>query len=375
MAGKGSSRMVYKAECPIEYRFVCEACAHESGPFTGYAQAYMNAKVSSGSMFKMSYEYSIEANEKARINAELILLKIIENINDTIHNNLISPEITNKRNETAQCFNNIFTHAKACLSCKAEQSWYPMPSTKSQLMKQAQKVKQRTKTEKPLLKYGSISTTLESGLPDAAYQTEAVDKPEDVLVRIINRKDASNQHDMAIRHLVNARHTNLQKVFAVDELGHDVFSVKEEAMVDAPLPKRVHDKMNEGDYQDYMLQLFDAVEYLHTHNPPMCHNNVHVNNVYVSDQNVITLAGYDDLSISDAFEKDIHDIGVVMGCAPNTFKKRYKKVIDKAVCEKYLSVEMLRNDYMKAMKTSRLKAVAVLFPIIFGLLFLARQFL
>jgi len=374
MAGKGSSRMVYKAECPIEYRFVCEACAHESGPFTGYVQAYMNAKVSSGSMFQMSYEYSVEANEKARINAELILLKIIENINDTVHNNLITTEITNKRNEIAKCFNDIFTHAKSCMSCKAAQSWYPMPSTKSQLMKQARKTKERTRTEKPLLKYGSISTTLEGGLPDTAYQADTIDKSDDVLIRIINRKDPSN-HDMAILHLLNVNYTHLQKVSAINELGHDVFSVKEEAMVDTPLSKRIQGKMNEGDYQDYMLQLFDAVEFLHTHNPPMCHNNIHVNNVYVSDQNVVTLAGYNHLSVSDASEKDIHDIGAVMDRAPDAFKKRYLKVIDKAVCEKYLSVEMLRSDFMKAMKTSRLKAVAVLFPIVFGLLFLARRFL
>jgi len=263
---------------------------------------------------------------------------------------------------TFKQFRRLFVKGKSCPKCKSRQTWYAADSPSD-------------------WRQANINNNLEAVIGESTVQLMGVPAAEknitDPLAPFTTReiyKTNVSLESLACWHLRKAENLNILYIEDVTELQPGVFSIMEEQFDGTPLSSLLEAEISKKDFQDFILQLCDALAFLHSYNPRIAHNAIFPENILIGEGNLLKLAHFDEAAVGGALSGDIIMAGELMQSIDADYMKKYQKVIDSYIDGTYKTIDDLRQDFMPY----SIKSPTVLFilsVIAFALLFIMRRVL
>jgi serine/threonine protein kinase len=141
----------------------------------------------------------------------------------------------------------------------------------------------------------------------------------------------------------NIKHKNLLGIQDIHDGGENGIIITRESFDGVPLSSINRKELSEEDFKDYMIQLCDALSYLHSQKPAISHNAVTLDNILLRTDKVLKLSNFDYVSFGDTPKNDISMVGELMNSMRGKYMKHYKPIID--YCDGvYESIDDLRSD-------------------------------
>ncbi|MCL2217056.1 MAG: protein kinase [Defluviitaleaceae bacterium] len=423
MAARTSARMTYKAECTLKYRYKCEQCKFVTWEFESKLQQIAQHRQASGGRFSVNLDLNIKALENTKQQA----LERLENLKAAIKKMVYeaSYEIV-EPNEPfiVECYNEVLSEGQACPRCGKRQTWYPAAYRRISKFKNALRnaivavvvgnvlgfvafdltplyliiaqavllagggltgllcATSRIKSRKqhfqdtprlrvPVITWGEPVVEL-MGASSIQYN-----EPENPVkakgIKLITTKLDVKKESLSHWHMYNIKHDNLLSILDIIDNNYGVFSIIEEDFDSIPLSYKLRRKISEYDFQDYILQLCDALEFLHQQEPPVSHNAVAAENILVGKDRLVKLSNYDNITIGGTPADDIAMIGRLIESVNEKYIKRYEDVI-KNCFGTYQTIDEFRDEFTPILKSPYAKIAGSVAMIIFIIIFISRRF-
>ena len=341
MAGAfGTSAMTYKATCPVKYRFTCESCNHTTEWYESELVKTVSNVLNLG-RFKAQSFHSINSlkktEEKAlqQLNVLISLIKKIDTSTDTPSTPIIAQ------------YNDLFSKAKSCPMCKKRQSWFLTSATNM-----PPNVSNRD------VIWGKAKVELMNQPDSSEYE---VAEPVKTAAAFVTRtlESISKPEDIGYWHLRKIRHDNILFVLNIFKHQPDTISIVEEKFESTPLSDLMETGISEKEFNDYVLQLCDALDFLHNQTPPIVHNGILSYNILVGKDNLLKLTGFDDATIGGVFEDDIAMVGLLMSDIREKYISKYEDIIISCLDGKFTTIKELRKNFLQV-NTSYAKITIVI---------------
>ena len=194
--------------------------------------------------------------------------------------------------------------------------------------------------------------------------------------KIIN-KAGTKKEDLGYWRICGTKHNNILYIHDVVDHQYGVFSVIEEKFESTPLSKLIAKGISETDFQDYILQLCDALEFMHQQEPNLSHNAIVARNILIGKDNVLKLSHFDEVAIGTP-TSDIAMVGNLMGRIRDKYigRSRYQEIINNCA-GKYRTVDDFRKDFLLMCRSSVFKAkyASIAFLIVMAIFIIFRRLL
>ena len=208
--------------------------------------------------------------------------------------------------------------------------------------------------------------------PEGEYGLEESDEPD--YRRVIGGRERGEIADTGYRHMYGLKHDNICIVSKRNNENDGDSRAFEEEFDGIPMPTMINQGLSERDFQDYMLQLMDALAFMHNQTPSISHNAVTPNNILVGKGKLLKLIGFDMATVGDSPKGDIAMLGDFMNSMKGRYIKRYSEIIDKC-SDGYNSIEEMREDFLPLLTTSYAKIVAAVVVLLFVIVLIFRRVL
>lgn len=357
-----STEMRYRAACEVDYRFICHHCKYQTEWFYSSLEKYAVHRLES-SRFEVKAVHNIKKLQKIEQKALEHLNDLIDLIKDMFDKSNCEP-VTDVA--IVEQFKDLFPQGKSCPNCRKRQMWYPAASSR-------------------IWRQGNINSNLEAvvgeptvelmGAPDASeYVAENItDDIPTVFTEKLLVKDMEKEQ-LAYWHLRNIAHDNILYVQDVVMHKPDEFLVIQEQYKSVPLSMLLTEGIEEKDFQDYIMQLCDALEFLHSQKPSIAHNAILPQHILVGEGNLLKLSCFDEATIGDAPTNDIIMLGKLMEYVDEKYMKKYREVIDGCV-DGYKTITDFRQDFLPQVTIRFPRAILIFMVIIMALLIISRRML
>ena len=239
----------------------------------------------------------------------------------------------------SKTYNEVFKQGSVCLWCGKIQSWYlyfakPVGST-------------------PQVEWGENSFEL-VGAADTMAEVHREQLKTKIETWIFDA-DANTDVGKLLETLSENSHLNIINITGFNESTPQIeyqtlrtFDVLVEDFEGVAFVVHTRWGVKEAVYQDLVLQLADALEFLHECDPPITYNGLTPDNILVGVQNRLVLTNFKHARFNLSPKKDIRMLGDLMGSISTKYRRKYKKVIRKCGGT-YNSISEMREDFKKAM--------------------------
>ena len=422
---KRAAVLTYKAQCTVKYRYTCERCDYTTDWFESTL-----CKTARHELLHESYTVEAERNMHALEQTKNKALESLQNLVlflQKILSRLPREIIAYGEPFIAEQYNELFIAGKECPNCRCRQTWYPAlayPASKwksilccsiatvllgnvlifalsrtllnnyeiplFQLIilqlpyiligsglgyyitaigekEKKQYYKSSPWRDAPKVQWGEPVVEL-MGMREADADINSAKQIEILLNnRILAGKTGTQKEDLGYWHMPGIRHPNLLYVHELVEHDKGIFTVKEEKYEGVPLSELIKKGLKERDFQDYILQLCDALNVLHQHSPSILHNEISAQNILIGKDNLLKLTHFDESTLGDLPAGDIAMVGKLMTGVKAKYMKRYRSIIRKSAGT-YTTIDNLREDVLlRTEHRSPVVKIAVLMVIIFAL--------
>ena len=349
--------LTYRAWCPIKYSYICEICSAKSGVINSELEQFEQHVNKTSAKHSVSPEVGINTEEK--IESKLFRrINVIKKHISTVYANPKRVMDVHDMPFISKAYNQIFEQGCVCWYCKKRQSWYPSFS--------------RPVGYTPQVEWGENSFEL-IGAEDSRKETSLRQvqlKTETWIFDAYKDLDALK----LIETLAGNSHLNIICIRGFDESTAQVqnpsirtFDVLIEEFNGVGFDVYTRREIKEDIYQDLIMQLIDALEFLHGLSPPIVFNGLTSDNILVGDQNHLVLKNFEYARFDPSPQKDIQMLGELMKNANSKRRRKYEKIIRKCGGA-YKSVSELRKDFNNATSQQNEKVlitVAVLLTLCF----------
>lgn len=313
------SEMRYRATCAVEYRYTCSACGETTGWFVQAVKSFATSRKKAKRFESPPTMHSIENLEKAETKALNQLMHTIHSLHEIFTGNI---GLIKSEPLLADQYNEIFINGKRCPRCKARQPWYPASAFKAQHL--------------PEVVWGEPDVSLVGALDESEYE-ENYQTPDALILKKLERP-RGNLETFPYWHLSKIGHENLPYVFEVIEKRPGVFSIMHEKYQGQTLASLLVVHLSQQDFEDIVQQLCDALEALHSHEPPIVHGRINMQNVMVSEGNLAKLINFDNAVVDGNQARDIAALGTMLRPIREPYIKKYTKLFDLAIAGKIETV-------------------------------------
>ena len=129
--------------------------------------------------------------------------------------------------------------------------------------------------------------------------------------------------------LSKSENFNLLKIVSVHELPESQLAVVEEYIEGAQtFQDKVDSGIKAGEFEDYILQIYDVLVYLNTLKNPIAHKNICSDNILIDTEDVVKLTGFEQAEFNGNPETEIKTYGKLIQNAGSAYKKKYRQLID-----------------------------------------------
>ena len=336
----------------VTYKYTCEECGAKAGPFHSELQQTAYRKPSIGGRNAFTLEYNSSDLTKTGNDASNQLQQLTAQIDA-----MLSGEPTPESPFAADHFSEVFAMGKACPVCECPQTWYSTHPRKF-----LKKQKKAPINHMPLVEWGEEISVEVTGItlpPEDAGTTASTTS------RVI--KGVKNPSELGVWHMRGLEHNNILAIIDIIELPDGTLNVIEEDFYGAPMNKLIHLRISERDFQDYVLQLCDALEFMHRQAHPISHNAIRPESMIIGKGSLLKLTNFESATVAGPPHNDIAMVGEFMGSIKQKYIKRYAHIISNCA-DTYNSINELREDFLPLLQTSYIKIVGA---ISFALLVLA----
>jgi serine/threonine protein kinase/predicted RNA-binding Zn-ribbon protein involved in translation (DUF1610 family) len=354
----------YVATRRISYRYKCEFC--------GYTTNWQSSSISNND----------DSEEAAEYGLQYIITSIQDFLSRVIYADtlLCEPDI-------ARQYNKAFEAGYACPQCGTRQTWYPVSYKHISPVKRSLTIgliflaigiviSAAFKMPAPdiyiipaiLTVYGVaagfLSVFIQSWMaksyirnsyrrrrPEVNWSEEEAElpvKPEDKTSGSIIMQEPHNltyKKDINAWKMKGLRHNKLLCILDVIIENPNEIKIIKESFDGTPLSDFKYSEIPEHIFHDYMLQLCDALKFLHSNIVPVTHNAVAAENVLIAPDNTLKLANFDYVSFNDTPENDIALLGELIRKVQGKHSKKYKSIINNC-SGVYKSIDDIRTDLL-----------------------------
>jgi len=157
--------------------------------------------------------------------------------------------------------------------------------------------------------------------------------------------DIDRATDPVWKILPGLRHENIAEIRSASYDGFGIVTLEAEKIEGSRFGDIIRKGMSESRFQDHMMQLLDAVEYLHLHEPAITHNKIRLDTIRIKKSDELKLTDFEKVRLDFDVKLDISMIGAVMGAVNGKFMKNYQGVVFKCKLNMYESISELREDF------------------------------
>jgi len=337
--GMRITELQYKATSTVKYRYNCVKCENATKWFKFNLETIVSHRMTS-SRFEVKALHDINGLEKTGQKALKQLRKLISLMKKM---QIWSGGNTPPDRAIIQQFDDLFAKGKKCPQCKAKQPWYPAASF----------LEEKTKNPDfigPEIKWGKVNVEL-LGMPapEEYIVEDADDEGTPTFVdRIISSCNAKIMY-LKYEHICKIEHENILYIQSVHIVREDAIAIQEEVFEGVTFAEMLKKGISESDFTDYILQLCDALEYLHSNG--LTHNAIYPQNILIGKDNLLKLTHFEEIAESDCFRNDIAMLGALINSIDEKFIKRYKKFIEKCENEENQTIRDVKADVINPSKT------------------------
>ena len=339
--------LTYRAWCPVRYSYICELCSQESGMIESVLEQYTQHVNKTSSKHSVSPEVGPEKEEKIEAKLMRRLNALKKHFAMAFDDPSRVIEVQNKP-YVGKAYNQTFKKGCACRFCGKLQSWYPSFS------KPVEHV--------PWVEWGENSFEL-IGAAESKAETE-LKPPKTKLETWIFDGETNDCAATLLEALKKNSHLNIINIqdfnespLQVQGSAIKIFDVLVEDFEGVAFNVYTRRGVKEDVFQDLILQLTEALEFLHGLDPPIAHNGLTPENVLVGDQSRLVLVDFKDAKIDHSQKNDIKMLGELIRRASGKHRRKYRKIIRKCNGGAYSSALELREDFKKAQTPQNDKTV------------------
>jgi len=349
-----SAQMVYEATCELTYRYTCEKCKHTTDNFTYTLKQYASHTHQGGNKFQLNLDLDITALDKAQDKAIQRLDMIKKMMTDMkAHPNIIIEKFP----FFPEIYDDALSMGKKCPKCGAGQSWYP--------------ASRFIPNSFPAITFGPDAVKLQ-GLDESEFLPEDDTDVFPVHTIVVNKyKEDLNQ--LVYQKLLENQHQNIVRIKRIQEHTLGVYSIDIEDFQGVPLSAKLSVGISEKQFQDIIIEICDALEFLHTQEPPIVYNIPLADNILIDDSNLIKLTNFEHAILNGDVTADVKNLHAFMESVDAKYMKRYTKFLEKS--KKYKSIKKFHFEFLPLLKPGYAKIFSVLFVILFAFGMILRRFL
>jgi len=164
---------------------------------------------------------------------------------------------------------------------------------------------------------------------------------------------------------------NILKIISVTKLDDGELLVIEEYIENAvTLQEKIDNGIDEGDFEDYLLQICDALSYLHKMKNPIIYNLITSYHIIIDTDNLLKLNDFYHAEMSDKYNNDVRMLGELIHSSGDKFKRKYHKLIINCL-KKQLNISKVRTEVLSSKRVIGIKYSLFILIFIF-LFFIAR---
>jgi serine/threonine protein kinase len=360
-----------EAQTTLRYRFVCESCEKLSEWYTARMSHKSNrlqkiSQISAGS--KVLETPEIIAKEQENVNRKLNLA--IEKFNTAIIQR--TQEVIFPGDPfLAKAYNDIFQHGEACPHCGERQTWYPAVSETKSITKSI-------RNNATIFAAAGIvialvvkdnfsyfwSIPLATALLGAGVGLFVADEEMRKKQKFVDNHPTHNNPEIEWNYVqevdVNADEEIDANISPVEEIpivekqisvktsisnlsiykqllsknNINILSVKEvndenivfEDFNGITLAERLKSKLSIHDFEDYLQQICDALEFLHSQKKPISYNNLTADNIVIGEDNLLKLFNFNKADNITPISLDIEAVAKLILTVDEKYIKRYTSI-------------------------------------------------
>jgi hypothetical protein len=412
--------ITFKAECSVTYRYTCEKCGFKTDDIKTKLEQLAQHRHKVGKILEVNINLDVKEMDETKQRA-LDRLKELTVALDSIYNTTSEDYALPEEPMLEEYYNKTFAKAKTCPKCKGSQSWYPVSLSRISkwnhifafvlitcltgfgvervididndifiilqavlmfvgaltgyiiacLRIRLRKLKRyRVRIHPgPTVIWGQ-PTVRQMDIPHISEYNKADDTRPIYTERVINTL-VQPISVAGSYHMLETDHANLMGIKNIIDYRHGVYGISEEQFEGIPLSALINSGLGLHDFHDYILQLCDALEYMHSQNPPLIHHALTADNILIGKDNLLKLVNFDHVSNDGSPSDDIRKLGELIAGVNKPYIKRFNMIIER--CNgTYQSIEELRKDLLPLLRPPYVKIVIVIFIIIFMLIRLRR---
>lgn len=173
--------------------------------------------------------------------------------------------------------------------------------------------------------------------------------------------------------LIGEEHINIPGIYQVTNNEDDSFTVIEEYFEGVKWDEKLDNGVTADEFEDYILQLCDAVEFLSQQNPPIFHSDIITENILIGSDNLLKLTNLEYAGSDGSITHAIEQIGKVLNACDTKYTKKYNAIIRK--CDgNYDNIEELRKEIFTSARPNRIKISVTIAAILFTIFRLRRVY-
>lgn len=367
----------------FRYRYQCEHCGHITdwiyGEITQKAMTIKRSRHFNKPEVMMETPKILSQVDKQ---AEIALDNSIERIKRAIESNsdvmLIQDEPL-----LVDEYNRMFLEGSTCPECGKRQSWYPavssIPSLKNSVLNYAAGF-----GISGAILFFILAPLAEKRFINILLLTVAVSVACGCIagymitkIKTRRRRDFLNKHSGKAKAEIdwnaNARSISQDEGKPLDSIENENIAAEvPDGYV--TLKDKLSSDITSGQFEDYLLQLCDALEYLSQQKPHILHNNISAENIIVYNDDLLKLTNFGQAANSRDLRNDIRAVGELICSVNAKYARKYKKIGKKCIDNEYESIEELQNEISKCATAKRRKVCTAIVMILFAAIFLMRVF-
>jgi serine/threonine protein kinase len=159
--------------------------------------------------------------------------------------------------------------------------------------------------------------------PHEGRAADAADAPG-----VIGRSFETDRPDV-YRQLLKTWHPNILGVLGIDKTENGAFLVTEEYFEGLALRECLANGADEREFVYYMMQLCDALDFLHELEPPVAHGGVAADNILINADGALKLTNFDRAQNAGDRAGDIAAVGKLLKSTGRIHARKYRSVIEK----------------------------------------------
>jgi len=224
-------------------------------------------------------------------------------------------------------------------------------------------IKKAPMNQKPIVEWGDITVEITGvTLPLEDANTAGTSS------RVVADFESRDITGLGSWHVCGLKHDNILSVIDIVDLQYGFFNIIEEEFNGTPMINLISRGISERDFHDYVLQLCDALQFLHSQKPGISHNAIRPGNIVVGKGNLLKLTRFENATVGGSPRDDIAMVGEFLRSIKGRYIKRYQEIIE-SCASKYNSIDELREDFLSVTTTSYTKII--ISALAFAVLFLA----